>query len=342
MPTTRDLIERFQTNFGPEIGGFNQDLKDPPRLPSGIAAIDIASGGGIPLNRISLIYGEESSGKTNLSICYLREHQKRFPDRPCIFVDVEGTATTDWFVQMGVDTKKLVILRPEYAEQVVDMVTQLLVSDDCGLVVVDSLAAMLTASQIAASAEKATPGWSALLINQFCNKASSALKSSARTKTLPTILFINQVRYRVGVVFGNPETLPGGMAQKFLGCFRVRLTGKMVLDSKINKVLPIKMVTKGTIQKAKMPICGKNFEYEMTLVPHDGRKVGYADDWSVYSSYLREFGFLGKDGATYRLFDESFERVRDMKDFLLGDAGRVDSVRALLIHEMQKRGRGDL
>lgn len=194
MPTTRDLIERFQTNFGPEIGGFNQDLKDPPRLPSGIAAIDIASGGGIPLNRISLIYGEESSGKTNLSICYLREHQKRFPDRPCIFVDVEGTATTDWFVQMGVDTKKLVILRPEYAEQVVDMVTQLLVSDDCGLVVVDSLAAMLTASQIAASAEKATPGWSALLINQFCNKASSALKSSARTKTLPTILFINQVQ----------------------------------------------------------------------------------------------------------------------------------------------------
>lgn len=322
MPKMDELIPILNKEHGANTAGRGLVLPQVPRLPSGIFAFDLATGGGIPKNRLTIVYGTESSGKTNLALCLIREHQRLHPEQTCVFVDIEGTLTTDWAQSLGVDTERLVVIRPDYAEQCVDIVTEILKAEDCGLVVIDSIAAMVNMAEINNTAEKANVGGTSRLVGNLVRQCTTTLSKAAKQgdfTSVPTIVWINQIRFKVGVMFGNPETFPGGEAQKFMAALRVRLHGKNIVDAAVNKAMPVRKYTKGTVQKWKQPIFCTGFEYEMAMIPHKGLEVGYANDWPVVKAQLHSAGLMEKVDKGYAvpvLGDEQFKTQAELWEWI--------------------------
>lgn len=303
MSDVANVMKGAQKKYGETIGGLGAKHPETPRLPIGVLPFDIASGGGIPLNRMTMVYGPESSGKTNFVLKCIAAYQKAYPDRVCVFIDIEGVLDTGWAKKLGVNVNKLVVIRPSYAEQVVDIVESLLQSEDCGLIALDSIAAMSTMQEISVgTAEKDLPATQSRAVAKLVKRCTSALSEAEKEGYCPTLLWVNQIRFKIGVMFGNPETFPGGQAQRFMAALRVRIAGKNVIDDKVSKVMPVFKRTSGVIQKWKQPICAPNFRYDMCMVPHSGYKAGECADWNVIKQYALTFEWLKKEkgGYTFR------------------------------------------
>jgi len=298
MGSTKEVLQQITGKYGEDAFSPGDEVLDTARLPFGLFPLDLATGGGLPLGKMSIIYGPESSNKTNLAYKSLRMYQRRYHDRPCFFFDLENAFDHKWASKMGVDTKKLTIMKPDYAEQFVDQLDALLYAEDCGLVVVDSLAAMVTANEVDSSAEKMIVGGSALMTNKLMKKTVVAL--SRREKTLepgqhaPTVIMINQIRYKIGVMFGDPETLPGGAGQKYHSAMTIRLYGKNIKDDKVSTSMPCRKKMTCVLKKWKVPVVSMQCELEMVMVPHKGLGVGVADDWNSVSSFMQAGGLIVK------------------------------------------------
>ena len=235
-----------------------------------------------------------NSGKTNLALCAIREHQRLWPDLLCIFIDIEVAFSSDWAMAMGVDVEKLIVVRPDYAEQTVDIVEKFLYADDVGIIVIDSIAAMVTMQELSSSAEKANVGGSSLAVAKLVRKMTRAFGSSNKEERYPTVIWINQIRYQVGVVFGNPETLPGGNGQKFVAFLRIRLSAKAEFDSKISSDVPAVKATKGKITKHKVPVLKIQFEYNMAMIAGPNIEPGRCNNWKAVSTVLKDREWIMK------------------------------------------------
>ena len=165
---------------------------------------------------VSIVYGPEGCGKTTLSYRLLAQHQRRWPKLVCAIIDVEHVYAPDWAGTMGVNIEELYVFKPDFVEQAGDVIETLLYSDDCGLVVLDSLAALETSKAIAEPMDKAQMAGASIPIKRMCNKITAALRAASKEgRQPPTVIYINQIRTKIGLVFGNPETHQGGMTQKF-------------------------------------------------------------------------------------------------------------------------------
>src|SRR5271166_1526714 len=121
MTTVKELIDAQNKASKKIVGGIGLEIEDPARLPTDIFALDLAIGGGAPLGRAILIYGMEASMKTTLALKLIASYQRRFPDKKCVFIDVEGHLAPSWAVKFGVDWSKLLYIRPDNGEQAVDL-----------------------------------------------------------------------------------------------------------------------------------------------------------------------------------------------------------------------------
>lgn len=301
MATAKQLIEALNKSAKETIGGVGLNIPDPPRLPSGNFALDLAIGGGIPLGRVTEIYGIEAAMKTTLLLKLIAQHQRMFPERRCAFIDVEGHTPRSWMETFGVDWSQLLYVSPDNGEQIVDLMEGLIQAEDIGLVGLDSIAAMISQRELDADAETANVGTSGLLVNKMYRKCTHALNKAKRDgKTLPTLVFINQIRYKMGVMHGDPETTPGGPAIKFFASMRLRVSGTdTFLKPKTDK-LPTYKHIRGTVKKHKVPILAKAFEYQIALrdIPELNLKFGESYDWNTVLLYLKKLGLLlqVKDG----------------------------------------------
>ena len=186
-------------------------------IPTGSIAMDQALGvGGMPRGRIIEIYGAESSGKTTLSLHVVAEAQKK--GGICAFVDAEHAMDPDYAKKIGVDTDELLISQPNSGEQALQIVETLVKTENIDVIVVDSVAALTPRVEIEGEIGDQHMALQARLLSQACRKLSSII---AKTNTI--VIFLNQVRMKVGMVFGNPETTPGGLALKFYASVRVNL-----------------------------------------------------------------------------------------------------------------------
>lgn len=298
--TVESLFQSFNktASGSAQIGMPTEEI---PRLPSGIFQFDLATGGGIPMGRISVIYGPESSMKTTLSLKLIAQMQQRYPSKRCVFVDAEGHFDPVWATKMGVNVEVLGYAIPPSAEKMVDMVEGLLYAKDLGLVVIDSLAALTTQKELDSDAEKALVGSGALLINKFYRKSSRALGMAKMEGLFPTMICINQIRYKIGVMYGNPETMPGGPSFKFASSLTVRVYGKDLIEKSINPSLPAFKEIKCVIQKYKVPIVSQNCEFKMALLPtaYYGLKVGGVYEWNTILHYAKTLGFIVKHGTAW-------------------------------------------
>ena len=184
-------------------------------IPTGSLSLDIALGvGGIPRGRVTEIYGPESSGKTTISQHIVAEAQKL--GGTAAFVDMEHALDPAYAARCGVDVEKLLISQPDTGEQALEIAEALVRSGAVDVVVVDSVAALVPRSEIEGDMGDATMGMQARLMSQALRKLSGAIK-----QTNTAVVFTNQLRQKIGVMFGNPETTSGGMALKFYASVRI-------------------------------------------------------------------------------------------------------------------------
>lgn len=287
------------------------------RLPSGVWEWDFYTGGGWPKNRMSIVYGPESSWKTNIVLQSIATTQRlKVKRNKCAFVNLEQTFDPIWAAKLGVNVDDLLIINPLYGEECVDMVDALVRADDLALLAVDSVAALVPNKEIAQSVEKADVGTASLLVKRMVNKMMYAFAENAKEGRDPAVILINQTRFKIGVMFGDPETMPGGEAQKFLSSMRVRVYGKNVVDKNLNPVMPAFKEISAVVKKAKVPVMATSFIFKPCTYAHDGLNIGDTDSWNMVSDHLKDLGLLQKVGKGWLvpgglIFDKLAE-VRDL------------------------------
>src|SRR5690606_38869248 len=193
-------------------------------IPTGSLSLDLALGGGIPKGRIVEIFGPESSGKTTVCLHAIAEAQKK--GGQCAFIDAEHALDPDYARRIGVDTDNLLLSQPDNGEQALSIVETLVSSNAVDLIVVDSVAALTPRAEIEGDMGDSHMGLQARLMSQALRKLTGIVSRSGCT-----IIFINQLRMKIGVMFGNPETTTGGQALKFYASVRIDIRGAGKIDA---------------------------------------------------------------------------------------------------------------
>lgn len=213
-------IAQIEKNFGKgsimKMGEANRIPIE--TIPTGSISLDIALGGGVPRGRILEIFGHESSGKTTLSLHIISEAQKR--GGVGAFVDAEHALDPEYAKRIGVKVEDLLLSQPDSGEQALEIVETLVRSNAVDVLVVDSVAALTPRAEIDGDMGDAHMGLQARLMSQALRKLTAVV---AKSKT--TVIFLNQLRMKLGVMFGNPETTTGGQALKFYASVRMDIRG---------------------------------------------------------------------------------------------------------------------
>ena len=217
LKSLESTISQIERNFGKgsvmKLG--EREVVEIDTIPSGSLSLDIALGiGGLPKGRIVEIYGPESSGKTTLSLHVVAEAQKN--DGTCAFIDAEHALDPIYAKKLGVNTDEMLISQPDNGEQALEIADTLVNSNAIDVLVVDSVAALVPRAEIEGDMGDSHMGLHARLMSQALRKLTGSI---SRSKTL--VIFINQIRQKIGVMFGNPETTTGGNALKFYSSIRM-------------------------------------------------------------------------------------------------------------------------
>jgi len=214
----QEAIDEIKQRFGEGAIMRLSEAKamDVEVISTGSVSIDIALGGGLPRGRVIEIYGPEASGKTTVALHVIAEAQKK--GGVGAFIDAEHALDPDYAKKIGVNVNDLLISQPDSGEQALQILETLVRSGEVDVIVIDSVAALTPKSEIAGEMGEFPIGLQARLMSSALRKLS-AIVSKKKT----TVIFINQIRMKIGVMFGNPETTPGGLALKFYSSVRIEL-----------------------------------------------------------------------------------------------------------------------
>ncbi len=240
MSDLKTALTKLQEQFGDSIMLLSQqEVKPQPVISTGSFSLDKALGiGGLPIGKISEVFGETGSGKTTLALSVIAQAQKKGFD--CAFIDTEHVLDLHRAKKIGVDLDKLVFSQPDYGEQAMEMVDGLCRTGIIKVIVVDSVAALTPKSEIEGDMGDSHMGLQARLMSQALRKITGI---AAKTNT--TVIFTNQIRMKIGVMFGNPETTTGGNALKFYSSVRMDIRQKekiMKGDEVVGHVRRVKVV----------------------------------------------------------------------------------------------------
>lgn len=192
------------------------------RIPTGSLALDIAFGGGVPRSRFTEIFGPDSSGKTTLAYHIAAEAQKE--GDWVAFIDTEHVMDPEYAAACGIDFDRVYIVQPEYGEMALEIAEDLIRSESFGVIIVDSVAALVPRAEVEGEMGDSHMGLMARLMSQALRKLAGPIK-----KTRTAMVFTNQLRMKIGVVFGNPEVTPGGKALPFYASLRIDLRRKQAI-----------------------------------------------------------------------------------------------------------------
>ncbi len=296
-------VEQIKKQFGQgSIMQLGDDHKiDVATFSSGSLGLDIALGGGIPRGRIIEVYGPESSGKTTLTLHAVAEIQRQ--GGTAAFIDAEHALDPSYAERIGVDVANLLVSQPDNGEQALEIVETLVRSNAVDLIVVDSVAALVPQAEIEGDMGDAHMGLQARLMSQALRKLTGVIN-----KSKCTVIFINQLRMKIGVMFGNPETTTGGNALKFYASVRMdirRMSQIKTAESVIGNRVKVKVV--------KNKIAAPFREAEFDIMYNVGiSKEGETLDLAVAKD------IVGKSGAWFEYNDAKIGQGREAaKQYLL-------------------------
>ena len=277
--------------------GEGEKIEDIQVVSTGSLGLDIALGvGGLPRGRVIEIYGPESSGKTTLTLQVIAQMQKQ--QGVCAFIDAEHALDVQYAQKLGVNLQDLLISQPDTGEQALEIVDALVRSGSVDLIVIDSVAALTPKAELEGEMGDALPGLQARLMSQALRKLTGSIN---RTNTL--VIFINQIRMKIGVMFGNPETTTGGNALKFYASVRldIRRTGPIKSGEEVigneTKVKVVKNKVAPPFKEAHFDILygeGTSREGEILDLGAEAKIIEKAGAWYSYNG---ERVGQGKDNA---------------------------------------------
>ena len=317
-------LSQIQKSFGKgaimKLGDDDAKL-NVEAISTGSMSLDMATGvGGVPRGRIIEIYGPESSGKTTLTLHIIAEAQKA--GGKAAFIDAEHALDPEYARNLGVDVDELLVSQPDYGEQALEIVEMLVRSGAIDVVVVDSVAALVPKHEIDGAMGDASVGLQARLMSQALRKLAGIIN-----KTNTTIIFINQLREKIGVMFGNPETTTGGRALKFFSTMRMDIrridsikSGDQVLGNR----------TKVKIVKNKVAPPFKQVEFDI-MYGKGISKSGDLLDCAV------DAGVIEKAGSWYSYEGDRIGQGREnVKTFLEENPDVMDSIEGKLRDSLRK------
>ncbi len=276
-------------------------ISDIEAIPTGALSLDIALGiGGIPRGRIIEVYGPESSGKTTLCLHIISEAQKM--GGLAAFIDAEHALDVNYAKRLGVDTANLLISQPDYGEQALEIADTLVRSNALDIIVIDSVAALVPRSEIEGEMGDATMAVQARLMSQALRKLTGAI-----SKSKTSVVFINQLRSKIGVMFGNPETTTGGNALKFYASVRIDIR-KIAAIKEGEEVVGNR--TKVKIVKSKVAPPFKQTEFDI-LYNEGISKTGDVLDLAT------ELGIIKKGGAWFTYGEERIQGREQFRQKLI-------------------------
>ncbi len=289
-------------------------------IPSGSIALDVALGvGGFPRGRVIEIYGPESSGKTTVALHAIAEAQKR--GGIAAFVDAEHALDPVYAKNLGLDIDNLLVSQPDTGEQALEITEALVRSGAVDIVVVDSVAALVPRAEIEGEMGDTHVGLQARLMSQALRKLTAAI-----SKSKTTAIFINQLREKVGVMFGSPETTPGGRALKFYSS--VRLDVRKIETLKQGDEM-IGNKTRVRVVKNKVAPPFKTAEFDIMYGKGISREGSVLDMGS-------SMGIVKKSGAWYSYNEERIGQGREnAKNYLTDNPDLMDEIERLIMEEIK-------
>ena len=306
-----DTIKSIQTKFGE---GAIMKLGDRPRvdvevIPTGSIGLDWALGiGGLPRGRVIEIFGPESSGKTTLALHSIAEAQKK--GGICAFVDAEHALDPEYAKKLGVKINELLISQPDTGEQALEITESLVRSGKIEVVVIDSVAALTPRDEIEGEMGAHHVGKQARLMSQALRKLTALVAKSGTS-----VIFINQIRMQIGVMFGNPETTPGGKALKFYTSVRLDVR-RIAQIKKGDEVIGGRVRVKVVKNKVAAPF--KQTEFDLLYnegISKEGEILGLGEKYGVVSKAGASYSFgevkLGRGYDSARNFLKENKKIRN-------------------------------
>ena len=311
----KTVISSIEKSYGKGsimmLGKKDEDMGNVDVYSTGSLGLDIALGiGGLPKGRVVEVYGPESSGKTTLTLHVIAEAQK--VGGTCAFIDAEHALDPGYAKKLGVNIDELLISQPDTGEQALEIADTLVKSEGIDLLVIDSVAALVPRAELEGEMGDSLPGLQARLMSQALRKLTSSI-----SKTNTMVVFINQLRMKIGVMFGSPETTTGGNALKFYSSVRLDIRRIGAIKDKDNI---IGNQTRVKVVKNKMAPPFKQVEFDI-MYGEGISKIGEIIDLGVQAD------IIDKSGAWYSYKDEKIGQGREnTKQFLKDNTTLLEEI----------------
>ncbi|HOZ81223.1 MAG TPA: recombinase RecA, partial [Candidatus Woesebacteria bacterium] len=304
MEAVKLAVEMINKEYGAgaimKMGEKSADMKV-EIIPTGCLPLDLALGvGGLPRGRVTEIFGPEASGKTTLCLHVVAEAQKL--GGTAAFIDAEHALDPARALILGVDLDNLLISQPDNAEQALEIVETLVRSNAVDVIVIDSVAALVPKAEIEGEMGDSMMGVQARLMSQALRKLTGAISKS---KTV--VIFTNQIRQKIGVMFGNPETTPGGLALKFYAS--VRIDVRKIANIKTPSGEPIGSQHRARVIKNKIAPPFKEAEFDIM------NTEGISNNGSIIDLAVN-YGIITKAGAFFKIEDQNIQGREGAKKYL--------------------------
>jgi recombination protein RecA len=318
-----DVMGKIQKIHGKESISVldNKVNLDIPNIPSGLMSLDLAVGiGGIPKGRIIELYGDNSAGKTTLALNYIANAQR--VGAIAAFVDAEHALDPKWAKKRGVVLEELLISQPDNGEEALEIVDNLVQTNQVGIIVVDSVAALVPRSELEKDMGESSMGRQALLMSQACRKLTGIV-----SKTGTIVIFLNQIRKNIGG-YGNPNVTTGGEALKFYASLRFEMARKETLK-KGEEAIGVKTRVKIVKNKVAPPFTECTFD----LFFDDG----YDFEGSIIEEAVK-YSLIQKGGAWYTYKGEKFQGLNGVKTYLKANPSEIQTLRENILLKVKEKG----
>jgi recombination protein RecA len=345
-PTLADLAKDLVNDFGKgtAIGG---NVKEPVyRLPTGIFILDYLTLGGFPRGRATLLRGREGSGKSLLALKAIKSFQDRCSGCYCVltlceckrpkllnacYVEAEPRSYHDAFADIiGIDPSRVLKLRPESAEQTIDMTERVLRNELIGLYVLDSVAALVPQIEIEKSSEEWQQGLAAREVNKLVRKMQAATQSRGNKGEALTIILVNQERVNLQVKYGDNSDVPGGQGQKFLSRLTLKTWTRAVKKDKDE--IPEKINVAFTIIKHTYGPARIDGEYTVVFREPSGTPCIREENWEKRAVVIAQArGLIEREGKKLSLLGNKYDTVEEIEAVVREDADLASGLREALI-----------